>query len=162
MSDDITESVRELAALLLKKRLTMSLAESCTGGKIASLITDIPGASEFFLGCAVSYSNPSKEKLLNVSHETLMRDGAVSAETAEGMAKGALSLFGTDIAASATGIAGPGGGTDLKPVGTMFICVTNGKRTESRGTFLKGSRDDIRNGTVKKVIRMLLDLVNEM
>jgi len=158
----MSDSVKQLVDMLLKKKLTLSLAESCTGGKIASLLTDIPGVSECFKGCAVTYSDASKEILLNVSSTTLAQFGAVSAETAEEMANGAMKVFGTDVAASATGIAGPDGGSDVKPIGTVFITVTNGNRTECRGSILKGSRDDIRNGTAKSVIRMLTDLVGEM
>ena len=162
MSDDVQRCLERLVELLIRKKLTLSLAESCTGGKVASMMTDIPGASEFFLGSAVTYSNASKEKLLNVSHTTIIENGAVSLETAEGMAKGARELFGTDIAAAATGIAGPGGGTDLKPIGTVFIAVTNGERTDHRGLILKGSRDDIRRGTARGMICMALDMVGEM
>ena len=162
MSDDVHRCLKELVELLLRKKLTLSLAESCTGGKVASLITDIPGASEFFKGSAVTYSNASKEKLLNVSHSTITKNGAVSLETAEGMAKGAREIFGTDLAAAATGIAGPSGGTDLKPVGTVFIAVTDGKRMDCRGLILKGSRDDIRKGTARGMICMTLDMVGEL
>jgi nicotinamide-nucleotide amidase len=158
----MSDSVKQLVDMLLKKKLTLSLAESCTGGKIASLLTDIPGVSECFKGCAVTYSDASKESLLNVSSTTLAQFGAVSAETAEEMAKGAMKVFGTDVAASATGIAGPGGGSELKPIGTVFIAVTNGTRTECRGSILKGSREDIRNGTAKSMIRMLTDLAGEL
>ncbi|MCL2786593.1 MAG: CinA family protein [Methanomassiliicoccaceae archaeon] len=162
MMSDILESIRELSAILLKKGLTMSLAESCTGGRAAALITDVPGSSEFFSGCAVTYSNGSKEMLLNVSHETLVSFGAVSAETAVEMAEGALKVFRTDIAGSVTGIAGPGGGTAAKPVGTVFVAVTCGTRTECVMLSLKGSRDRIRDDTVRHVIKMLTDLAGEM
>ncbi|MDR0778846.1 MAG: CinA family protein [Methanomassiliicoccaceae archaeon] len=159
MTSDPSGNLKELSDLLIKKRYTLSLAESCTGGLIAKQITDMPGASKFFIGSAVTYSNESKEKLLNVSHRTLTEHGAVSAETAEEMAKGAMFLFKTDAAASATGIAGPDGGTETKPVGTVFIAVTDGKRTKSERLVLKGSRDDIRNETSENVIRMLIDLI---
>jgi len=150
-----------LADLLLKKRLTLSLAESCTGGMISSVITDIPGASGFFRGCAVTYSNDSKEKILNIPAGTLIAYGAVSAETAKAMAEGARELFAADIAGSATGIAGPDGGSEQKPVGTVFTAVTDGKRTECRGLLLNGSRDEIRKGTAQNLIGMLRDLVGE-
>jgi len=162
MSDDIRENIKELFDLLLRKGLTLSLAESCTGGKVASLMTDIPGASEVFKGCAVTYSNDSKERMLNVSRATLISNGAVSAEAAKEMAGGARTVFGTDIAASATGIAGPEGGTDAKPVGTVFIAVADGNGTECRQLVLKGSRDDVRDGTSRAVIRMLIDSVKKM
>ena len=162
MSDGIRESVKELLDLLLEKRITVSLAESCTGGKISSFITDMPGASEVFKGCAVTYSNDSKETILNVSRNTLTAFGAVSAETAKEMAAGARKIFGTDMAASATGIAGPDGGTDAKPVGTVFIAVTDGSRTECEHLRLNGSREDIRNDTATAVIRMLARTAGRM
>jgi nicotinamide-nucleotide amidase len=159
MSDPVHESVEILAGLLLKKGLTISFAESCTGGTAAALVTDMPGASEFFAGCAVTYSDDSKEKVLNVSSGTLRRYGAVSAEAAKEMAEGARTAFRTDIAASATGIAGPGGGTDDKPVGTVFIAVADGKRTECKRFALNGSRGGIRDATAKNVIRTVIEFL---
>lgn len=157
----LRKGAEELAAILSEKGLTLSLAESCTGGMIASAVIDIPGASSFFKGSAVTYSNESKEDLLNVPSGILIAHGAVSAETAEAMAAGAREIFGSDLAASATGIAGPGGGTDQKPIGTVFVAVTDGIRTECRRLLLKGSRDDIREGTAYNVIIMLRDLAGD-
>jgi len=154
-----SDPVRELAELLLSNKYTMALAESCTGGKIAAMFTDIPGASEFFLGCAVTYSNGSKEKLLKVPHRILERHGAVSAETAKKMAEGARDAFGSDIAAAATGIAGPGGGTPEKPVGTVYIAAVRGKIMKCEKLELNGSRDDIRNAAAESVIRLLIETV---
>ncbi|MCL2143534.1 MAG: nicotinamide-nucleotide amidohydrolase family protein, partial [Methanomassiliicoccaceae archaeon] len=114
---------------------------------------------EFFMGSAVTYSNDSKNRILNVSRATLEKFGAVSAETAKEMALSAKMTFGTDIAASATGIAGPGGGTAAKPVGTVFIAVTDGVTTECKALALRGSRSDIRKATAANVIRSLTDLV---
>jgi len=156
--DNLSE-ILDLAQKLTENKLTLSLAESCTGGSISSLVTDIPGASEFFLGCAVTYSNQSKEKSLNVPHGTLTKYGAVSAETAEEMAIGAKRLFDSDIAASVTGIAGPSGGTPAKPVGTVFIAVTDGKRTEHMRLKLKGTRNEIREATAEILIRMITEFV---
>ena len=111
----------EVGRLLLARGLTLALAESCTGGLIGSLITDVPGSSNYFLGSAVTYAYSAKEAVLGVQHETLLAHGAVSAETAAQMAQGARRLFGADIAASVTGIAGPGGGLPNKPVGLVYI-----------------------------------------
>ncbi|MCL2712484.1 MAG: CinA family protein [Methanomassiliicoccaceae archaeon] len=152
-------NARTLADIFFEKGLTLSLAESCTGGKVASLITDVPDVSSFFKGCAVTYSNLSKERILNVSNETLVTKGAVSAEAAEEMAEGAKNVFGTDIAASATGIAGPSGGTELKPVGTVYIAVTDGIRTECKAYFFKGCRDEIKDSTAKSMMRMIIDFI---
>ncbi len=100
----------EVGDLLRRRGLTLGLAESCTGGLIGSLITDVAGSSDYFMGSAVTYSNEAKEGVLGVQHATLVAHGAVSAETAEEMARGARRVFGTSVGASVTGIAGPGGG----------------------------------------------------
>lgn len=111
----------QLGLLLLQRDLTLSLAESCTGGLIASLITDIAGSSTYFPGGVVAYAYEAKERLLGVRHETLMAHGAVSFETAQEMASGAIRLFGVHMALAVTGIAGPGGATPDKPVGLVHI-----------------------------------------
>ncbi len=111
----------ELGALLRARGLTLALAESCTGGLIGNLITDVAGSSDYFLGSAVTYANSAKEGLLGVRHETLAAHGAVSAETAAEMAQGARRIYGADVAASVTGIAGPGGDTPDKPAGLTYI-----------------------------------------
>jgi nicotinamide-nucleotide amidase len=111
----------DLSHLLNSRGLTLALAESCTGGLIGSLITDVAGSSNYFLGSAVTYADSAKEVLLGVRHETLLAHGAVSAETAAEMAQGARHIFGADVAASVTGIAGPGGGMTGKPVGLVHI-----------------------------------------
>jgi len=152
----ISDTAVRLAGIFQKKKITLSLAESCTGGMISSFITDIPGASEFFLGGAVTYSNASKERLLNVPRNILEAHGAVSKETAEAMALGCKELFSSDVAASATGIAGPGGGTPSKPVGTVFIAVTDGRTVKSERLELKGTRDEIRTAAAENVIRLII------
>lgn len=111
----------ELGALLRAHRLTLALAESCTGGLIGDMITDVPGSSDYFLGSAVCYAYSAKEAILGVAHETLLAHGAVSAETAGEMARGARRIFGADIAVSVTGIAGPGGALPGKPTGLVHI-----------------------------------------
>ncbi|MFN8595412.1 MAG: CinA family protein [Anaerolineae bacterium] len=110
--------------LLIDKKLTLSLAESCTGGLIGHRITDVAGSSDYFMGGVVAYSYDAKEKFLNVRHDTLYDHGAVSTETAVEMARGARRAFGTDIGISVTGIAGPGGGMPGKPVGLVYICLS--------------------------------------
>ncbi len=121
-----------VAALLQDKKLTLALAESCTGGLIADRLTDVPGSSLFLERGLVTYSNLSKEELLGVPDEVLRRHGAVSRETAVLMAEGARRTGKTDLGLAVTGIAGPGGGTDEKPVGTVFIALADGTRTECR------------------------------
>ena len=121
-----------IGRLLLERSATLSLAESCTGGYTSHLITSIPGSSRYFVGGGVTYSNELKENILGVRHETLAVHGAVSEQTAEEMAIGACKAFGSDLAVSITGIAGPDGGSDEKPVGTVWIAVSNGSDTKSK------------------------------
>jgi nicotinamide-nucleotide amidase len=113
--------IRGLVHLLTKRKETLALAESCTGGFIANQITNVSGASKMFKGGIVAYSNEAKEKFLGVRAATLKEHGAVSKEVAAEMAAGARKYFGTDYAISVTGIAGPTGGTKTKPTGTVFI-----------------------------------------
>jgi nicotinamide-nucleotide amidase len=120
--------LEEAVGILLKDRnMTLSTAESCTGGKIASLITSVPGSSDWYRGSVVAYDNSIKTKILGVSSETLQIHGAVSRETAEEMALGARRLMETDFAIAVTGIAGPTGGTPEKPVGTVWIAIASEK-----------------------------------
>ena len=121
-----------IGPLLLKSKLTLATAESCTGGLIGHRLTEVPGSSEYFLGGVIAYSNEVKERVLGVKPETLEKHGAVSAETAGEMARGARRVLGTDIAVSATGIAGPGGATADKPIGLTYIALAtaNDERVE--------------------------------
>jgi len=119
--DDEIENV--VVRRLTAQKKTLALAESCTGGLIANRITNVPGASEIFLGGVVSYANEVKENFLGVHAETLQQHGAVSEKVAREMAMGAREKFGSDFAIAVTGIAGPGGGTKAKPVGTVFIAL---------------------------------------
>ena len=121
---DVGDMQTALVHRLTEKKLTIAVAESCTGGGIASRLTDPPGASNALLCGVVSYSNQSKIDLLGVREETLQAHGAVSGQTALEMARGARSISGADIGLSVTGIAGPGGGTDEKPVGLVFVACT--------------------------------------
>jgi nicotinamide-nucleotide amidase len=121
--DDEIENV--VVRLLTEKKKTLALAESCTGGNIAHRVTNVPGASEVFLGGLVSYANRAKEKFLGVRADTLRQHGAVSEAVAREMAVGAREKFGADFALAVTGIAGPGGGTPEKPVGTVFIALAS-------------------------------------
>ncbi len=117
----LRELSAELGAQLEAHHLTIALAESCTGGMFASILTDIAGSSHYMMGGVVSYSNFAKMHLLGVRSETLDAHGAVSPETALEMARGVRSLLQTDLAISVTGIAGPGGGTPEKPVGLVYL-----------------------------------------
>lgn len=109
--------------VLRSRKLTMGTAESCTGGRIANMITLVAGSSDYFVGGVVSYSNEVKQHVLGVSEESLRQHGAVSREVVEQMAQGAIRTLGCDCAVATSGIAGPGGGTLEKPVGTVWIAA---------------------------------------
>ena len=120
-SGDLTILANEIGAQLRAAGLTCATAESCTGGLIGHLITENAGSSDYFAGGAIVYSYDAKERVLGVDHDTLMTVGAVSGEVAQQMAQGARRLYAVDVAVSVTGVAGPGGGTPDKPVGTVHI-----------------------------------------
>lgn len=119
---------RNIGNLLKQKKLTLAIAESCTGGRIAELITSVEGSSAYFLGSVTAYSNQSKCNILGVNVESINQFGAVSAEVAEEMAKGVRNLFNADVSIATTGIAGPTGGTPDKPVGTTWISVLTSEK----------------------------------
>lgn len=122
---DVGSTERAVVNALIESKLTISTAESCTGGLIAKKITDVSGASAVYMGSCVTYANEAKVKLVGVKEETLKAYGAVSEQTAAEMAKGVREALGTDIGISTTGIAGPGGGTPEKPVGTIFVGISS-------------------------------------
>ena len=145
----------EVVELLARKHLTVTTAESCTGGLIAGTLINAAGASDVLNEGYVTYSNEAKERLVHVSHETLERYGAVSAQTAQEMAEGAARAAGADAAVSATGIAAPGGGSVEKPVGLVYIgCCLNG-RTVVKECRFNGSRMENRLRTVETALTML-------
>ena len=148
-----------LIAILRSKGKRMSAAESCTGGSIGSAITDIPGSSDVFMGSAVTYSNDSKESILGVSHDTLLQHGAVSEETAREMVLGSIEAYRSDYAVAVTGIAGPGGGTAIKPVGLVYIAVADGPRTVVTRNVFTGDRASVRSQTVMEALSLLTDMV---
>ncbi len=154
-------TIDEIVAGLLRGHL-LGLAESCSGGQMASRITSIPGASDYFAGSAVTYSNEAKVSLLGVDPGMIERHGAVSPEVAEAMALGALERFEADVAVSITGIAGPDGGTEEKPIG--YVCF-NARLSD--GTFLArdpvipGGRDDIRERSGLVGLHLLRTLLGE-
>lgn len=141
--------------LLQKKNLTISLAESCTGGLVASRLTDIPGASASLISGVVSYSNESKINILKVKEETIRKYGAVSPQTAEEMAVGAKRLSNTDIGLSITGIAGPDGGSAEKPVGLCYIGIAIGNSVNVQKIMLTGNRNRIRWGSSSRALDFL-------
>jgi nicotinamide-nucleotide amidase len=128
--NDTMESV--VGQLLRNKGMTLSTAESCTGGNIAQMITSVAGSSDYFKGSIVAYSNEIKEHFLGVSQLVLIENGAVSEQTVLAMAEGIQNRFATDYAIAVSGIAGPGGGTEEKPVGTTWIAVATPAGTFAR------------------------------
>ena len=140
-------TARELAGLLNERGLTISVAESCSGGLLAKMLTDIPGSSAYFLAGVVAYSNGAKSTFLGVPSQLIELNGAVSAEVAEAMAEGMLRTAGSDIALSVTGIAGPEGGTEEKPVGSVYIGLADSNGCSTMHLSLSGSREQIRIAT---------------
>lgn len=146
----IGESLRE-------KGLKLALAESCTGGLASSMITDVAGSSEYFLGSVVAYANNVKQTELGVKSGTLKKYGAVSKETALEMARGVKKRLQADISAAITGIAGPGGGTKEKPVGLVFIAVLRGRTTVVQKFVFKGGRKSIKKQSGQAALLMLAE-----
>ena len=145
--------------LLKEKKLTVALAESCTGGAIAARIVNVPGASDVFGTGFVTYSNEAKQKNLGVSAHTLETKGAVSRECAAEMAEGCRLAAGSDFGISVTGLAGPGGGTEETPVGTVFIGCCLEKQVIVKAYHFSGERAEVREQAVSHALALLLDCI---
>ncbi len=157
-SDELLGAAEGLLDSCRAKGLRLTMAESCTGGLVAALLTEIPGSSDVVGRGFVTYSNEAKQELLGVSPETLAAHGAVSGETAREMARGALARAGpdADLAVAVTGVAGPGGGSAEKPVGTVWLAVAStGGETVSSKHNLGGDRAQIRRAAVECAVAML-------
>jgi PncC family amidohydrolase len=126
----INSKAEELGEKLRSLRLTLGVAESCTGGGLADAITDVAGSSDYFIGGVVSYANQAKEQILGVDPELLATHGAVSEQVARSMAEGVRRLLAVDLAVGITGVAGPGGGTPGKPVGLVYIALASEDGTD--------------------------------
>ncbi len=146
-----------LNRLLTERGLTLAAAESCTGGLISARITDVAGSSVYFLAGLVTYSNEAKEKFLAVPGELIAAKGAVSAEVAGRMAEGVRRATGADLGISVTGIAGPDGGTDEKPVGTVYMGLSAEGASLVRRRKFEGDRAAVRQQTVDEALRLILD-----
>ena len=145
----------EVARLLRERKLTMATAESCTGGMVSARLVGVPGVSSVFMEGLVTYSNEAKMRLLGVKASTLARFGAVSRETAGEMAEGGCARAGTDVCVSTTGIAGPDGGTEEKPVGLVYMaCCVKGRTTAERHMFA-GDRQQIREQSAQKALELV-------
>lgn len=147
----------EIGRLLQEKGLTLSVAESCTGGLVSHMITNVAGSSDYFENGYIVYSNRSKIKLLSIPEYTIKRYGAVSSYTAIAMAEGVRIKSSTDVGLSITGIAGPGGGTIKKPVGLVYIAVAGNKKTECKEYRFKGARLKIKSESARAAINYLKD-----
>ncbi|MBR3646196.1 MAG: CinA family protein [Lachnospiraceae bacterium] len=159
MNDIVIEEL--LVKKLKNKNLTISTAESCTGGLVAATIVNVSGASDVFNEGYVTYANEAKNRILGVDNEVLNTVGAVSAKTAKMMAKGCARNAHADIGISTTGIAGPGGGTKEKPVGLVYIgCYYKGKEIAVKNIF-EGDRTTVRNSAVKAAIKLAIDIIDK-
>ncbi len=149
-------SLEEVIGKSLKARgLLLSIAESCTGGRIASRVTRIPGSSHYFESACVTYSNRSKEHLLSVPKSLLEEKGAVSPEVATAMAEGIRKNAGVDLGLAVTGIAGPEGGNVEKPVGLVYISLSDAKQTRVMSCHFQGNRETIQAKATEKALEIL-------
>jgi PncC family amidohydrolase len=155
-------SVRRLVAALKKRKLTLAVAESCTGGMLGGAISSVAGASEVFRGATVAYADDIKHVLLNVPRRVLQVEGAVSAGCVEAMAHGARKAFTAHVAIAVTGIAGPGGARPGKPVGTVWFAVSGpGDYLHVHRERFKGGREAVRKAAVAKAIALAVESLAE-
>jgi nicotinamide-nucleotide amidase len=160
--EELKSLAEEVGNLLLAGKLTLGLAESCTGGLLAAAITEIPGSSEYFNGGIVAYHNKVKKKTLKVPGPCLRKFGAVSAETAAAMARGARKATTGKIGLSITGIAGPSGGTKDKPVGLVYVGLDARKVKIIRQFNFSGSRQEIRQAACIKSLELLREFLQKI
>ncbi len=152
-----SETEKKAAHLLTKNDHTISTAESCTGGLIAHRLTNVPGSSMYFLSGIVTYSNEAKIEHLGVDKNELQKRGAVSAEVASQMAEGVRRKMGTDIGLATSGIAGPGGGTEEKPVGTVYMALSDKEEVRSRKFHFSGNRWEVKRQTSEKALQWIIE-----
>ena len=161
-TEDIDALAQALGRALAERRLTVTTAESCTGGLIAAAITSVPGSSAWFHQAVVTYANEAKCELAGVPADTLHAHGAVSRATVRAMAEGVLERFGADVAIAVSGVAGPGGGSEDKPVGTVWVAVARtGHGCDARHHLFPGDRAEVRRRTVVAALRATLSVVAE-
>ena len=161
MDDALDSLARRLGESLKAARLTLTTAESCTGGWIAKVITDVPGSSSWFDRGFITYTNAAKTDMLGVDAASLERHGAVSEQTARAMAAGALSRSSADLSVSVTGIAGPDGGSEEKPVGTVWLAWADrrGDEVKARSFLFSGDRRAVREASVKSALSGILERI---
>lgn len=155
INSNIEKLSKELGNLLRKNRLTISVAESCTGGLVSHLITSIPGSSEYFRGSIIAYSNIIKNELLGIPEEIIKKYGAVSREVAKGMAKSVRELIKSDIGISTTGIAGPTGGSKKKPVGMVVFGVDIKGKITTNIKYFNPPRNRIKMEAATTILKIL-------
>ena len=154
---------KKIVYLLIKKRIKISFAESCTGGLLSSVITSISGSSKVFTLGLVTYSNQSKINILGVPKKTIMNHGAVSYETCLSMVKNLNKISKTNISVSITGIAGPKGGTKLKPVGLVYIGIKKGNKSLVKKYLFKNKkRNSIQSGAINRALNLILSFIKEI
>jgi nicotinamide-nucleotide amidase len=153
------DELETISKCMTKNKLTLAVAESCTGGLICHMLTNIPGSSNFFKMGIISYSNTAKIRFLGVQKKTLEAYGAVSSQTAEEMAQGIKKKANVDIGLSTTGIAGPGGGTIEKPVGLVYIALSTNEGTTVHQHNLTDSRLENKKNTCKKALEILTQYI---
>ena len=155
-SQTLTTIAQQLGEILCKKNAKLTTAESCTGGAISEAITSVSGSSQWFEFGFVTYANSAKQQLLGVSEETLEQYGAVSEQVVKQMAQGAIKQSEADYAIAVSGVAGPDGGTEEKPVGTVWVCWQTPSQIWTHKLVLSGDRQAVRTEAVKKSLQQLL------
>ena len=158
MDRDVIELARAAGVELQRRGWWLSTAESCTGGLIGHLVTEVPGSSAYYQGGVVAYANEIKQQVLGVSVATLTTDGAVSGACASEMAAGVRRLFGAEVGIATTGIAGPGGGSTEKPVGLVYIAVETSDGTWCERHVFGSDRTENKQQTVVRALQLLLEL----
>ncbi len=149
---ELAQAARQLAGWLLAQNATLATAESCTGGWIAKVLTDLPGSSAWFKGGIVSYSNAAKAEILGVSEAILAREGAVSEAVVKAMARGACTRLRATFGVAVSGVAGPDGGSEEKPVGTVWIAWAGVEGIRARRFWFAGDRGEVRRQTVREAL----------
>lgn len=154
---DLVELARSVQARCVGRSLTVSTAESCTGGLVGHLLTEVPGASDYYAGGVVAYSDEMKRRALGVPGEVLARHGAVSAQVAVAMADGARGALATDLAVAVTGISGPTGGSAAKPVGLAYVAVADPEGHDVRRFLWPGDRTENKRDSARAALELLLE-----
>lgn len=159
LNNNIKIKSKEVVNKLIEKKLTITSAESCTGGLFSASITSISGSSECFEGSFITYSNEIKNRIIGVKKETLLNYGAVSKECVIEMSENARKIMKSDISIAVSGIAGPNGGSEDKPVGLVWICLSAENYTKAYKNIFSGNRDEIREESVIFALNLVLDFI---